>query len=100
MPSPNEHAKLSKSRTGKSFIELHKWMNEEYNNHNLPKRHDITKIPENLKIVQSKFGEGATQEFLYHIKEDYERNKAYKLVKLLSSIKRAVSSPLNILRIK
>src|SRR3989338_6966044 len=98
MPSPNKHAKLSKSRTGKSFIELHKWMDEEYNNPNLPKRHDITKIPENLKIVQSKFGDEAAKELLYHIKEDYERNKAYKLIKLLSAIKKAVFSPLKILK--
>ena len=98
MPRPNEHAKLSKLRTGKSFIELHKWMDEEYNDSNLPKRHDITKIPENLKIVQSKFGDGATQEFLYHINEDYEINRAYKLIKLLSTVKRTVFSPLNILK--
>lgn len=91
MPKISEHARLSKIRTGKLFLELHKWMNEEYKNPNIhPKRHDITKIPRNLRIVREKFGDDAIEEFLYHIKEDYEENRVYKIIKLISTIKRAI----------
>jgi len=99
MPKIGEHARLSKIRTGKPFLELHKWMNEEYKNTNIyPKRHDITKIPRNLEIVKEKFGNGAVEEFLSHIKEDYENNKVYQIIKLLSAVKRGVLSPLSILK--
>ncbi|MAG08455.1 hypothetical protein CMO89_03205 [Candidatus Woesearchaeota archaeon] len=88
MPNDEEHTKLSRLRTGKSFIELHKWMNEDYKNPDIhPKRHDIIKIPQNLEIVREKFGNKAVEEFLYHIKEDYEKNIVYKVFKTLSAIK-------------
>lgn len=91
MPSCKEHSNLSKARTEKPFTELHEWMNEEYKNTNIyPKRHDITKIPRNIKIVKEKFGDDAVKEFLYHIKEDYEENRAYKIIRIISIIKRAI----------
>lgn len=98
MPSPVEHDKLSKARTGKSFIELHEWMDEEYNCPDIPKRHDITKIPKNLENVKEKFGDGSIEEFLHHIKEDYEENKVYKAIKILSNLKNFLLSPINQLR--
>lgn len=98
MPSLKNHSRFSIHRTGRSFVELHRWMNEEYTNPNPPKRHDITKIPENLEIVREKFGDQAVEEFLYHIKEDYEENKVYKMVKLLAAIKEAVFSPFKTLK--
>lgn len=98
MPSCKEHAKLSKVRIGKPFTELHEWMNEEYSNPNIPKRHDIIKIPSNLETVKEKFGDEAVEEFLYHIKEDYENNPVHKIIKVLSTLKRAVFSPVNMLK--
>ena len=101
MPSDKKHAKLSKARTGKPFIELHKWMNEEYTNSRIQtKRHEITNIPKNIEIVRGKFGDEAVKEFLYHIREDYEDNDAYKMIKLLSGIKRTISLPFNFLKNK
>ena len=101
MPSPIEHGKLSSIRTGKSFTELHNWMDEEYKRPDIgPKRHEIVNIPENIKIVKEKFGEEAVREFLYHIKEDYEKNKAYRLTKILSAVKRRIFLPLNMLKNK
>lgn len=101
MPKIEEHARLSKIRTGKPFLELHEWVNEECKNPNIyPKRHDITKIPRNLKIVKEKFGDDAIEEFLYHIGEDYEKDKAYRMMKLLLTMKRAVFSPFSLLKSK
>ena len=101
MPSPIEHGKLSNIRTGKSFIELHNWMDEERKKPAIrPERHEIVNIPENIKIVKEKFGEEAVREFLYHIKEDYEKNKAYRLTKILSAVKRRIFLPLNMLKNK
>ena len=101
MPSDKEHAKLSKARTGKPFIELHKWMNEEYTNSRIQtKRHEITNIPKNIEIVREKFGDEAVKEFLYHLKEDYEYNNAYKLMRSLSIIKRTIFLPFNFFKNK
>lgn len=90
MPSLIKHSDLSTARTGKPFMELHEWIEEDHKDTNIPKRHDIIRIPENMEIVKEKFGEGASEEFLYHIKEDYEENVAYKMVLSLLRIKRAV----------
>jgi|SRR3989338_1797229 len=81
MPSDSEHAKLSKARTGKDFLELHQWMNDSKGNHKQgKKRHDITNIPETMGIVREKFGDDGIKEFLYHIKEDYEDGIEYKTI--------------------
>ena len=96
MPNNKEHARLSKSRTGKQFTKLHKWMNEDCLNPNInPKRHETTNIPENMEIARKKFGNEAVQGFLYRIKEDYEKNKVYKILQVVATIKRAVYSSLN-----
>jgi len=101
MPSPKRHAVLSKKRTGKDFIELHKWMDEEYCNKEIkPKRHEITNILENAKIVKEKFGNESIKEFLHHIKEDYEENLGYKTIKKISAAKRLVFMPISLLKRK
>ena len=86
MPPTNEHVKLSLKRTGKEYRELHEWMNEEYTRGERSK-HDILNIPRFLPIIKEKFGEEGIQEYLYHIKDDYEKSKAYKLVKILLKLK-------------
>lgn len=86
MPPTNEHVKLSLKRTGKDYKELHEWMNEEYARGERSK-HDILNIPRFLPIIKEKFGENSIQEYLYHIKEDYEKSKAYKIVKILLKLR-------------
>ena len=88
MPSIEKHIKLSLKRTGKPFRELHIWMEEEHKTLNTNNRHDIIQIPKNLEIVRKKFGDDAVNELLYHIKEDYENNKAYKIINILGRIKK------------
>lgn len=80
MPKPEEHDKLSMKRSGKSFLELHKWLDGE----NCIKIHDIVQIRENIAVIKEKFGEESITEFLYHLKEDYE-NK-HKLIPIIKSI--------------
>ncbi len=70
MPPVKDHVKSSFKRTGKGYKELHEWMDFEYKNPSRLKRHEITNIPENIKIVEKNFGEDAVREFLWHIKED------------------------------
>ena len=43
-------------------------------------------------------GKDAVKEYLHHIKEDYEENIAYKTMKLLSKIKRAMLLPFDLLK--
>lgn len=90
MPSIKKHMDLSLKRTGKSFRELHMWMEEEHKILNTNNRHDIIQIPKNVKIVRNKFGDDAINEFLYHIKEDYENNRAYKIINILGRIKKKI----------
>ncbi|HLD37233.1 MAG TPA: hypothetical protein VJA86_01455 [Candidatus Nanoarchaeia archaeon] len=71
MPPVKEHAKSSFRRTGRSYAELHEWMDSEYKNPSGLRRHEIINIPENIKIVEKRFGSDAVKEFLWHIKEDF-----------------------------
>ena len=47
----------------------------------------ILKIPKFLSFVEEKFGKVGVQEYLYHIKEDYEKSRAYKLAKIILKFK-------------
>ena len=88
MPNINEHFKLSLKRTGKDYRELHEWI-EGFHSTKKEKeeRHDILKIPRFLSFIKKRFGKGGVQEYLYHIKEDYEKSRAYKLAKIILRIK-------------
>ena len=47
----------------------------------------ILKIPKFLSFIEDKFGKVGVQEYLYHIKEDYEKSIAYKLARIILKIK-------------
>ncbi len=95
MPPVKDHIKSSMKRTGKSFAELHRWMDDEYEQASQRQaKHDIVKIPHNMEIVEKKFGSDAVHEFLQHTKEDYENNSAYSAIKRLSAAKRALLLPI------
>lgn len=86
MPPTSEHARLSLRRTGKNYREIHEWIDEEHTRGEKLK-HDIINIPRFLPVVEKKFGKEGVQEYLYHIKEDYEETRAYKLAKFLMKLK-------------
>ncbi len=88
MPPINEHVKLSLKRTGKSYKELHKWIEgvgASPKDHR--ERHDILKIPQFLPIIEKRFGKEGVEEYLKHIKEDYEKSRAYKLARIILKLK-------------
>lgn len=88
MPPINEHVKLSLKRTGKDYRELHEWMEGIHSTKKeKEERHDIIKIPRFLSFIEEKFGKEGVQEYLCHIKEDYEKSKAYKIVRILLKLK-------------
>ena len=88
MPTINEHFELSLKRTGKEYKELHRWI-EGVNSTKDEKeeRHNIIKIPEFISFIEEKFGKEGVREYLYHIKEDYEKARAYRLAKIILKFK-------------
>ena len=88
MPTINEHFKLSLKRTGKDYRELHEWIEGfHFTKKEKEERHNILKIPKFLSLIEDKFGKIGVQEYLYHIKEDYEKSRAYKLAKIILKLK-------------
>lgn len=88
MPTIHEHFKLSLKRTGKEYKEIHEQL-EGFHSTKKEKedRHDILKIPKFLSLIKERFGKEGVQEYLYHIKEDYEKSRAYKLAKTILKLK-------------
>ena len=68
MPPYHKHLETSTQRTGKSYQEMHDWLD----NHPQMKaeRHNLDKLPENIGFVRSSWGEEAVVEYLQHIVED------------------------------
>jgi hypothetical protein len=71
MPSFEAHCILSEKRTGQSFEELHRWIDEpreEYGPDHRIKRHSYNK--EEAEFISSKWGDKAVVEWLFHIAID------------------------------
>lgn len=71
MPSLDIHCKSSKERTGKSYRDLHKWMDEGVKfleKDRRFERHCTSYIP----YVKETWGKEGIIEFLQHIIDDYE----------------------------
>lgn len=87
MPSVEKHLELSKERTGKTFKELHEWMDPRSADDRLIKeRHDIVNIPQHIPYVRQTWGEEGVKEFLYHIKDDHAWSKRNIITKILGRI--------------
>lgn len=71
IPRLKQHMANSQKRTGKTFEQLHKWVDEPQKylwvDHRV-ERHSTFYIP----VVRDLFGDNAIKEFLLHIAEDYE----------------------------
>ncbi|MBI5051112.1 MAG: hypothetical protein HZC11_09670, partial [Nitrospirae bacterium] len=68
MPPVNEHIKTSIERTGKEYRSVHEWIDGD--SERKAERHDITKIYENGKMIEEKYGKEALQEYIQHIHDD------------------------------
>lgn len=88
MPSIETHIKLSLGRTGKEYREIHEWMNDKsISSEETAARHSIINIPRFLPIIESKFGKDYVNEYLYHIKDDYENHIALRIFRKLKRLK-------------
>lgn len=74
MPPTDVHVKTSIERTGKEYKEVHEWIDGDETKK--AERHDITKIPENSKIIEEKWGEEAVTEYVRHIHDDIKKRIA------------------------
>jgi hypothetical protein len=68
MPPINNHLKVSMERTGKEYREVHEWLDSDAEKK--AERHDITKIHENGKMMEEKYGKEALQEYIQHLHDD------------------------------
>ncbi len=69
MPSIEKHEQTSLKRTGKTYTEVHEWID---NPETKSERHDITKIPDNFQMFKDKYGEEAAREYVQHISDDLD----------------------------
>ncbi len=74
MPSIDVHVKTSIERTGKDYKDIHEWVDKDETKK--VERHDITKIPENAKEVELKWGEEGVREYIQHIQDDVKKRIA------------------------
>ncbi len=67
MPSVPKHIEISKERTGKSYQEIHEWIDDPENKE---ERHDITRVLEFSQMFREKYGEEAAREYVQHLADD------------------------------
>lgn len=86
-PLIKEHMERSRKRAGKSYQELHEWMDSG----DAENRHDILNMPANLIYAKKKWGDEGASEFLHHLKDDtenYRKSLLYKVHKALWKIRK------------
>lgn len=54
MPSIEKHADISKQRTGKTYKQIHEWIDDPQHKE---ERHDITRVLEVSHMFRGKYGE-------------------------------------------
>jgi glutaredoxin 2 len=67
MPNIESHIKKSIERTGKTYDEIHKWIDDPEHK---DERHDITRVLEFGRMFEDKFGKEAAQEYVQHLADD------------------------------
>lgn len=67
MPSVPKHIEISKERTGKSYQEVHEWIDDPDHKN---ERHDITRMLEFSRMFREKYGEEAASEYVQHLADD------------------------------
>lgn len=68
MPPTDQHYESSRKRTGKEYREVHEWLDSDPDK--TAERHDITKIHEQGKMIEQKYGSEALAEYIEHVRED------------------------------
>ncbi|MGD9826074.1 hypothetical protein [Desulfobacter sp.] len=67
MPSIAKHADISRQRTGKTYQEVHEWIDDPQHKE---ERHDITRVLEFSQMFREKYGEQAAEEYVQHLADD------------------------------
>lgn len=74
MPTIDVHTKTSIERTGKDYKDVHEWVDKD--EAKKVERHDITKMPQNIKEVELGWGEEGVREYIQHIHDDIKKRIA------------------------
>ncbi|MBI4838853.1 MAG: hypothetical protein HY806_06880 [Nitrospirae bacterium] len=74
MPSIEAHVKTSLERTGKEYKDVHEWVDKD--EAKKVERHDITKMPQNAREIELKWGKEAAGEFVQHVHDDVKKRIA------------------------
>lgn len=67
MPKTDKHIETSIQRTGKPYTEVHHWIDDPEHK---DERHDITKVLENARMFEEKYGAEAAREYVQHLADD------------------------------
>lgn len=68
MPPIEAHVKASLARTGKTYIEVHEWVDKDETKK--VERHDIKRLVDNAEHVRRVWGEEAAREYVAHVHDD------------------------------
>ena len=87
MPSLKGHIRRSLRRTGREFRELNEWMD----GRTVPyrdriDRHRISNIAKFSRTVEDMFGKEGLEEYLHHLKDDYNSHWILRIVKRLKGL--------------
>ena len=74
MPTIDVHTKTSIERTGKDYKDVHEWVDKDAAKK--VERHDVTKMPQNIKEVELVWGEEGVREYVQHIHDDIKKRIA------------------------
>lgn len=70
MPPYKTHLETSLKRTGKEYVELHDWLDNDPDKEIKTVRHSLDILPQNIEYVRGNWGDEAVTEFLLHVVED------------------------------
>jgi uncharacterized protein len=70
MPPYQNHLETSLKRTGKEYLKLHNWLDNDPDKDVKALRHSLDILPENIEYVRESWGDEAVAEFLLHVVED------------------------------
>lgn len=88
MPPISKHMEISKGRTGKSYQEVHEWIDDPDHKN---ERHDITKIPDNFQFFKEKYGEEAAREYVQHLSDDLSGRFSHVMEDMEKAMKNALA---------
>lgn len=67
MQSIEKHVDISRQRTGKTYQQVHEWIDDPQHKE---ERHDITRVLEFSQMFREKNGEEAAREYVQHLADD------------------------------